>query len=88
MINITRQGDKEFSVTVQEGGTSKAYTVTLEHSYYQTLTQGTITEEELIERSFAFLLEREPKESILSQFNLKIITRYFPEFEEEIRNAL
>jgi len=30
-------------------------------------------------------LEREPKESILSRFNLRIINQYFPEFEEEIR---
>ncbi|MEW6680805.1 MAG: hypothetical protein AB1297_07320, partial [bacterium] len=61
--------------------------VTLDDGYYQDLTKGNITKEELIERSFEFLLKREPKESILSRFNLKVINRYFPEYEEDIRRC-
>jgi hypothetical protein len=34
--------------------------------------------------SFAFLLEREPKESILREFDLSVITRYYPEYERAI----
>jgi hypothetical protein len=34
--------------------------------------------------TFAFLLEREPKESILSSFDVSVIGRYFPGFEREI----
>ena len=37
---------------------------------------------DLVEASFAFLLEREPKESILSAFDMWVIRRYFPEFDE------
>ena len=44
--------------------------------------------EELIRKSFEFLLEREPKESILSRFDLSVISRYFPEYEREIRKQL
>jgi hypothetical protein len=33
---------------------------------------------------FAFLLEREPTESILSSFDVGVIGRYFPEFERVI----
>ena len=33
---------------------------------------------------FAFLLEREPKESILRSFDVSVIGGYFPEFEREI----
>ena len=40
--------------------------------------------EELVRRSFEFLLEREPKESILSRFDLTVISRYFPEYERLI----
>jgi len=87
MIEVKKKSQEEFVVTVEEGGTSKEYVVTLEDSYYQDLTQGKITKEELIEKSFKFLLERESKESILSKFNLKLIKSYFPEFEEEIRRA-
>jgi len=57
----------------------------LGEEYYQILTGGEISREELIKRSFEFLLEREPKESILPKFNLKIIKNYFPEYEEKIK---
>ena len=40
---------------------------------------------DLVERSFAFLLEREPKTSILRRFDLPLIGHYFPEWEREIR---
>ncbi len=40
---------------------------------------------ELVERSFEFLLLREPPTSILRRFDLSAIQRYFPEFDREIR---
>lgn len=40
---------------------------------------------DLVARSFAFLLAREPKESILRRFDLPVIARYFPEYERTIR---
>ena len=55
------------------------------NEYYEKLTHGKITKEELIERSFEFLLKRESKESILSRFNLKVINIYFPEYEFKIK---
>jgi hypothetical protein len=36
--------------------------------------------EELVRDSFAFLLAREPKESILKEFDLAVIHRYFPDY--------
>ena len=38
----------------------------------------------LVEASFRFLLEREPREAILRRFGLPVIGRYFPEYEAEI----
>jgi len=46
------------------------------------------TAERLAEESFGFLLEREPRESILREFDLPLIGRYFPEYEGEIRRRL
>jgi hypothetical protein len=43
---------------------------------------------DLVRRSFAFLLEREPKESILSSFDLMVISRYFPEYEAGIQRGI
>lgn len=40
---------------------------------------------DLVERSFAFLLEREPPSSILRRFDLPVIGRYFPDYEAVVR---
>ena len=85
MIEVERKTDKEFSVVVEEGNTKTEHIVSLDDDYYKDLTQGKISKEALIKESFKFLLKREPKESILSKFNLKLINTYFSEFEEEIR---
>jgi hypothetical protein len=47
-----------------------------------------VTAERLVEASFTFLLEREPRESILREFDLPVIGRYFPEYDAEIRRRL
>lgn len=44
--------------------------------------------EKVVEASFVFLLEREPREAILRQFDLPVIARYFPEYEREIGRRL
>lgn len=44
--------------------------------------------QEVLEESFRFLLEREPKEAILSRFDLHVIARYFPEYRDEMRRRL
>jgi hypothetical protein len=42
----------------------------------------------LLRASFVFLLEHEPRESILHSFDLSVISRYFPDYEHEIRRRL
>ena len=41
-----------------------------------------------IEAAFQFLLDREPKESILRHFDVTVISHYFPEFERELPRYL
>jgi hypothetical protein len=41
--------------------------------------------EDLVSRSFDFLLEREPPSSILRSFDLAVIQRYFPEYDQEFK---
>lgn len=41
--------------------------------------------EDLVARSFAFLLEREAPSSILRSFDLSVIERYFPAYDQVIR---
>ena len=49
---------------------------------WQRFGGGYGTPEELVEASFRFLLEREPKDSILRSFALGVIQRYFPDYGE------
>jgi hypothetical protein len=44
--------------------------------------------ERLVHETFAFLLEREPRSSILARFDLPVVARYFPEYPAEIRRRL
>jgi hypothetical protein len=46
------------------------------------------TPEVLVGESFAFMLEREPRESILREFELPIIGRYFADYPDEMRRRL
>ena len=85
MIEVVKNNYQEFNVIVKEGDSQTEHLVTLDNAYYQNLTNGKITKEELIKRSFEFLLKRESKESILSRFDVRIINNYFPEYEEKIK---
>ncbi len=49
------------------------------------LAPGATDPEDLVIRSFAFLLAHEPRESILGRFDLPLIGRYFPAYEREMR---
>ncbi|MEX0933590.1 MAG: hypothetical protein WDZ74_02425 [Candidatus Paceibacterota bacterium] len=68
-----------FSVDVD----GRTHTVTVPKEYYKKLTEGKETPESLVNRSFEFLLAREPKKSILKEFELPVIQHYFPEYETE-----
>ena len=72
-------------VTVKDGGGETRHSVTFTRADFQRLASSGETPEQLIRRSFEFLLAREPKESILHSFALSDIGRYyFPQFEREM----
>jgi len=68
-------------VVVSENNSKTTHQVTVPDALYQKLTNGTISKEECVSAAFKFLLERESKESIMRQFELSVISEYFPEFE-------
>lgn len=87
-IEVEPLADGSFRVRVVENKSESSHRVTLQPEDYARLTNGTIEAAELVRRSFEFLLEHEPKESILTQFDLSVISRYFPQFDREIRRRL
>ena len=90
-ISVSRDDDPDgwlLTVGVSERGSATEHRVSLSRDYHVKLTQGCATPEQLAEASFAFLLEREPKESILRSFEMPVIAHYFPEYERRIGDYL
>jgi hypothetical protein len=87
-IDVEKTGELTFRIRVIDAGSETTHEVTVRANDYAKLTAGKIKPEELLRKSFEFLLEREPKESILSRFDLSVISRYFPEYEREIKRRL
>jgi len=87
MITVNKINDTTFEVTVEERITT-VHKVTVPAHYYEKLTGNKVGPEELVEKSFEFLLEREPNTSILRSFELSVIGRYFPEYEGIIKNMI
>jgi hypothetical protein len=87
-IEVLQIDQFKFRVRITEGGSETIHDVTVSPNDYTKLAAEKIQPEELVRRSFEFLLEREPKESILARFDLSVISRYFPEYEREIRGRL
>jgi hypothetical protein len=67
-------------VTVDEHGLQTRHTVRVSSKDLERWGRGRPVED-LVRRSFEFLLEREPATSILREFDLAVIQRYFPEFD-------
>jgi hypothetical protein len=91
MIEVRRTGEGdplEFEVVVSEGKGETRHHVTMAREVCERLTAGKRTPERCLEAAFRFLLDRESKESILSRFDVTVISRYFPEFERELPRYL
>ncbi len=80
-IQVEPLDERTFRVTVEDRSTT-THSVTVRPEYAAKL--GATDAAALVERSFEFLLEREPNTAILSQFDLSVIQRYFPEYETTI----
>ena len=80
-IDVAQESSTTFRVVVDDGHGTTTHVVTVMPSDVERYAPGA-TPEELIEAAFAFLLAREPKESILARFELPVIERYFPEFPD------
>ena len=88
-VRMTEGDDQyEFVVTVAEGRGETRHQVTLQKSDYQDLVGSRASPQALVEESFRFLLEREPKESILRSFDLMVIGHYFPQYRRDIVKRL
>ena|SRR5690242_17200867 len=87
-VRQTSNGEPSgFEVIVREAGGESRHHVTASKRFLERATDR-CTPERCVEAAFRFLLDREPRESILGRFDLSVIARYFPEFERELPRYL
>lgn len=85
-IEVQTLDATRFEVTVAADAAT-THEVTASADYVEQLAGEAHKGAELVERSFQFLLEREPNTSILRQFELPVIGTYFPEYEKEMKRV-
>ena len=86
-MKIEKLTEDVFKVTVS-GSVATQHEVTVTDIAHYHLTSGRTTKEELLDFSFKFLLDREPNTSILSKFDITVISHYFPDYESELLQIL
>jgi hypothetical protein len=87
-ISISPLAPREFRVQVREGDRETTHQVTVPDRLGKRLELRDDDLERVVRESFHFLLERERATSILAQFSLSDISRYFPEYPNELARRL
>ena len=72
------------TVMVGDDPAATHHEVTVSRDLLARLRTGADEPDTLVRHSLAFLLEREPRESILRSFDLPVIGHYFPEWEADV----
>lgn len=83
-IAVTPMEPGRFGVQITEGDTTTSHRVAVPASMVEDLGLEGVDLELLVRESIEFLLEREPAPSILTEFALPDIARYFPEYYDEL----
>jgi hypothetical protein len=75
------------TVTLGDDASATTHEVSVDRDVLEDIAPGA-TPEELVRVSFEFLLEREPRESIMRRFELPIIGRFFGDYRDEMLRRL
>ena len=86
-ITVTPEGLGEYRAELSDAAGSSSHLVAVDAAAAARLAPG-VAPEHLVEASFRFLLDREPRQSILGRFDLAVIPRYFPEYEAALPRYL
>lgn len=83
-ISIKKLSDDVSEVTVADSITT-AHEVTVIDESLTDLADNNVSKTQLLEFSFKFLLQREANTSTLSSFDINVITKYLPDYRDEVR---
>ncbi len=91
-INVQTETDSPrgwtFTVALEDNGKRYDFSVKLSWSDYDHWSHGRVAPERVVQAAFEFLLQREPADMILGEFDCAIIRRYFPEVDSELAKLL
>jgi hypothetical protein len=87
-MRVVSMAPGEYGVEVEEGNEITGHKVHLPRAFLDDLLLTGVDEEVIVRETIDFLLEREPATSILPEFSLEDVSRYFPEFPEELQRRL
>jgi len=87
-ITITAMEPGHYGVQVTEGDTTTSHRVAVPDALLDELGLAGVDHELVVRETFGFLLDREPATSILSEFSLDQVPRYFPDYYDELRARL
>jgi len=75
------------TVIIGDDAGATTHEVSVDRDTLDDIAPGT-PPEDLVRTSFEFLLEREPREAIMRQFELPIIGRFFGDYRDEMGRRL
>ena len=88
-ISVTpHPGGLTFDVIVRDAHGESRHRVTIGADEARRWTELGAGPSRGVEAVMQFLIDREPKESILSAFDRNVVRRYFPEFDDALPNYL
>jgi hypothetical protein len=87
-MRVVSTAPNEFRVEVADADEVTGHRIRLTGAFLDDLLPTGADQERIVRETFGFLLEREPATSILAEFSLEDVSRYFPEFPTELRRRL
>ena len=87
-VTVTEMEPGTFGVQVEEGHQTTSHRVRIDDDFLTDNGLSGVAPTQLVEETFSFLLEREPATSILPEFGLDDVPKYFPEYIEELRRRV
>lgn len=91
MIEVTRTSATyplHFSVRVVDEAGESRHEVRMSRTTFKSLTKDSHSPEQCVDAAFRFLLDREPRQAILTRFDINLISTYFPDFEQILPSYL
>lgn len=84
VVSASSAGESTFDVVVRDSRGESRHRVTVSPGEAARFAKLGADPARAVEAAMAFLLDREPKESILGAFDIDVIRRYFPEFDKAL----